>query len=381
MGRQALILAALAADAVPGKNFRHFQKPEGQIDLELLRLWDEKGNSYELKAPATSVGERELAIELGVLSALQPWASELPFDIPELTGQTTDASGIRISVFTLLGGNEPDLAKFGPGAFSQSFAQAMAALHLLDRSQIIEAGLPEYAATQILHHKVEELDKIADTGRIPSVLLQRWEQSLEDVGLFRFHSTVTHGALSQETVLVEGQKLIGLTGWNSLSIADPAEDFRWLIGGALPSTAEDAILNYRALRPQADENIAQRAVLYSELELGSWLVHCVEQGDQSQISQAEDMIEELRTQLEAGSLRDIRASSFVGLNTTSIPSQVAKPIDQVELEEELMSEALESETTTAIDIDELMSESDYDSEILPEPKKDSPPDPKGEELF
>jgi aminoglycoside phosphotransferase (APT) family kinase protein len=375
VGRQALILAALAADAVPGKNFRHFQRPGGQTDLELLRLWDDQGSSYELKAPANPAGERELATELSVLKVLRNFSSDLPFEIPELLGQTTDADGVRISVLTLLGGSEPDLTKFGPGAFSKSFAQAMAALHSLENAKVIEAGLPDYLATQILHNKVTELDRIAATGRVPSALLQRWEQALEDVGLFRFHPTIIHGAINQESVLVEAQILTGLTNWSSLSVSDPAEDFQWLIGGALHSTAEDTILNYRALRPQADENIAQRAVLYSELELGSWLAHCIQEGDPERIAQAEDLIEDLRTQFEAGSLKDIRASSFIGLNTTSIPSQTAA---QAELaEQEPAAWDSESEQSVAKDIDGVQD----DASAAADSEKDSKTDPKSDELF
>lgn len=388
MGRHALILAALAADAVPGKNFRHFQKPEGQADLELLRLWDQEGNSFELKAPANPNGERELAVELSVLHALKSFSEELPFEMPGLIGQTTDAAGLRISVFTLLGGNEPDLAKFGPGPFSKSFAQALAALHCLDRSKVIEAGLPEYDSTEILHRKVNELDRIAETGRIPSSLLQRWEQALEDVGLFRFHPCVTHGAISQETVLVEGQLVIGLTGWNSLAISDPADDFRWLLGGALPTTAEDAILNYRALRPQADENIAQRAVLYSELELGSWLAHCILEGDPVQVAQAEDMIQDLRTQLEAGSLKDIRASSFIGLATASISMPVLAPQLQVPIGLEIDSAQNPAlEQITEMTFEDLAD--DFDQEPLEQFEDDSEhqiqqkdkSEPRSDELF
>ncbi len=375
MGRQALISAALAADAVPGKNFRHFQKPEGQTDLELLRLWDDQGHSYELKAPANPVGERELATELSVLKVLRNFSSDLPFEIPELLGQTTDADGARISVLTLLGGSEPDLTKFGPGAFSKSFAQAMAALHSIQNAKVIEAGLPDYVATQILHNKVIELDRIAATGRVPSLLLQRWEQALEDVGLFRFHPTITHGAINQENVLVEAQTLIGLTGWNSLSVSDPAEDFRWLVGGALQSTAEDAILHYRALRPQADENIAQRAVLYSELELGSWLTHCVEEGDPAKIAQAEDLIEDLRTQLEAGSLKDIRASSFIGLNTSSISNQTVSQADLAQ--QGLPVGDFKAEQSLAMDINETPE----DSGSTNNSEQESKTDPKSDELF
>jgi hypothetical protein len=314
---------------VPGKNFRHYLKVDANPEVEVLRLWDADGGSYEFKIPATGAGISELATELSVLRALRPHAESLPFAIPEQIGQTQDSDGTRAAVLTLLGGNSPDLSRLAPGGFSKTMALALAAIHQIPVASVSDAGLPEYDSTALLHVKVAELDRIAATGRIPATLLNRWERALEDIGLFRFHATVTHGAINSETVLVNDQQVVGITGWSSIAIADPAEDFRWLAGGALPSTFEDALIHYRAAKPNADENLAQRAVLYSELELGSWLLHCLETGDAEQIKQAEDMLSDLRDNLEAGNIKDLAATSFVGLAAaaTIIPSAtVPNPI-------------------------------------------------------
>jgi macrolide phosphotransferase len=53
VGRPALILAALAADASPGKNFRHYLKVDSNPDLETLRLWGADGQAYEFKIQQT----------------------------------------------------------------------------------------------------------------------------------------------------------------------------------------------------------------------------------------------------------------------------------------------------------------------------------------
>lgn len=285
--------------------------------LEILRLWDESGESFELKIPKSPAGEGELALELQVLKALKPFVTKLPFSISEYVGQTNDFDGTKAILFTLLGGNQPDLGKLGPGDFSRTFAEAIAAIHSLPLGAIRDAGLPEYDSSSILHTKVSELDRVAASGRIPAILLSRWEAALEDVGLFRFHPATTHGAISSETALVEGQNVVAIGGWGNVSIADPAEDFRWLAGGGLPSTFDDAMIHYRSIRSGADENIAQRATLYSELELATWLIHCAKSGDEAATKQAEDMIEDLRSHLEAGNLRNLTASSFVGLATTT----------------------------------------------------------------
>ena len=291
--------------------------------LEILRLWDETGDSFELKIPKSPAGESELALELQVLKALKPFSDKLPFSISEYVGQTKDFDGTKAILFTLLGGNQPDLAKLGPGNFSRTFAEAIAAIHSLPLGAIRDAGLPEYDSSSILHSKVTELDRVAASGRIPAILLSRWEAALEDVGLFRFHPATTHGAISSETALVDGQNVVAIGGWGNVSIADPAEDFRWLAGGGLPSTFDDAMIHYRSIRSGADENIAQRATLYSELELATWLIHCAKSGDEAATKQAEDMIEDLRSHLEAGNLRALTASSFVGLAaTTTLLSEI-----------------------------------------------------------
>ena len=199
----------------------------------------------------------------------------------------------------------------------------------MDPAVVRDSGLPEYDSTAVLQMKVAEIDAAAATGKVPPALLSRWEEALEDVGLFRFHSTVIHGGISQESIFVQNSSVSGFSSWSALSIADPAEDLRYLAGGALPSTFEDALLHYRANRPSADENIAQRAVLYSEIELASWLTHCVQLRDDALIAEAEAMLQDLADQLTAGSLRSLRAAGFVGLGaaaTTAPVSQLFEPL-------------------------------------------------------
>jgi hypothetical protein len=226
-------------------------------------------------------------------------------------------------------------------------------LHSLQIDAIADSGLPQYDSAAILHQKVSELDRMAATGRVPAQLLSRWEQALEDIGLFRFHSTITHGGLSSDAVLINGQQVVGLTNWNAMSIGDPAEDFRWLSGGALPSTFEDAMLHYRAARPSADENFAQRAMLYSELELGTWLLHCLAVGDPVQIMQAEELLAELKDNLEAGNLKDLTATSFVGLAAAATIIPAATPT------QEIAAVAEESEPA-AEDVEEVTAASIFD---------------------
>ena len=308
-----MILAALAADAAPGKKFTNFRIDSSNPHIEQLQLWDSEGSSYVLKSPKNSNGERDLALELEGLRVVAMTAESLPFEVPTLIGQTRDLEGSKAVLLSRLGGEAADLSRYAPGKFSQSFAQVIAAIHAIDPNLVKDAGLPEYQNTDSVHQRVAEVDAIAATGRVDPLLLSRWEQALEDVALFRFRPTVTHGAINQESLVIGSQEVIGVGDWSSLSVSDPAEDFCWLAGGALSTTFEDTVLNYRAHNAQADENFGLRAQLYSELELGNWLVHCLANEDEAEVAKAEDLLNELRDQLTAGSLPALRAASFAGL--------------------------------------------------------------------
>lgn len=328
MGRPALILAALAADAASGKKFRHFRRSDQGPDLDALQLFDESGEGFELIVPAGVAGIAEQAQLMAGLRAISQVAATLPFAVPKLVGQTTD-NDLPVILLTMLDGQSPDLSKYAPGEFSRSIGEALAAIHSLDPSVVTDALLPEYDASGVLQSKVADVDAAAATGKVPPSLLGRWEEALEDVGLFRFHPSVIHGSISDQNVFVQNASIAGIAGWSALSISDPAEDLKYVAGGALPSTFEDALLNYRAKRPGADENIAQRATLYSEIELASWLNHCIQLGDQYLISEAQAMLEDLAQQLAAGALKPLRAAGFLGLGAAIATTPISQ--SQVEI--------------------------------------------------
>ena len=347
-----MILAALAADAAPGKTFRHFRKLDLNPELDVLQLWDSQDNSYQLLSPRTTAGIVELSQLVAGLKTIS-YAEDLPFETNEIIGQSRAADGGAVVVLSDIVGEAPELSRFAAGPFSQSIGEALAAIHKINPDLIRDAGLPEYDAQGILHKKVAEVDRVAATGKIPAGLLARWEEALEDVGLFRFHPTVTHAQINQDSLLVSGGKLVGITNWSQLSISDPAEDLKYLAGGALGSTFEDAILHYRAARENADENIVQRAILYSELELASWLAHCIQVGDEAMIADAQSMLTDLDQQLKAQTLRSLRAAGFIGLGSAGLAGATAQlnqlPVTQQAEEEVSAEESTEAPAEAASD--------------------------------
>ena len=100
-----------------------------------------------------------------------------------------------------------------------------------------EAGLPSYDADTYRTRRLSELDRAAATGHVPTGLLARWEAALEDVSLWRFAPTPTHGDLAGEQVLAVFEddedastgRVRAFTGWEDAKVADPADDFAALV--------------------------------------------------------------------------------------------------------------------------------------------------------
>lgn len=313
MGRPALILAALAAEAAPELRFTNYLPIESD-EIDQLELLADSGDSFLLRVPASAAGERELALEIRILASLQPYSEQLPFRIPIRKGDTKDQAGYQATLFTALGGKSANPERLGPGDFSRSFGAALAAIHSLPLAVVRDGGLPDFDSTAILHKKVAELDRMAATGRVPADLLSRWEQAMEDVNLFRYRPTVLHGGITSSSIHLEGQRVLGISNWQNLRIGDPAEDFVWLIQGTLDNTQADTLLTYRTIRSGSDENLQQRAILYSELAVGQWLLHLIEtEADSESIAEAEDMLADLRSDLDEGKLPALKSSSFIGM--------------------------------------------------------------------
>jgi aminoglycoside phosphotransferase (APT) family kinase protein len=184
-----------------------------------------------------------------------------------------------------------------------------------------------------LKYRVSELDRAAQTGKVPPVLLHRWEAALEDVSLFRYQPTVIHGAINGQSVLELDGKVSGVLNWSELRISDPAEDMSWVLGGAAPDVARNIIARYFEARAGADSNLWPRALLYSELELARWLLHGYSSGNQEIIEDAVGMLMVLTEEVETGKAERLHPAPLASTITQQIKSEEAnsKPAQNDEL--------------------------------------------------
>ena len=276
MDRSPAFLAALASAAVPGLDPVSVEAlpstPEQSFDVAFVQ--DAEHRSWVVRAPRTDVAGAEMDRTVSLLALL---GRRLPFAVPAPKGFVALAEGGRAAVYPYLPGRNLDFAELPPGpGLAAELGRAIAALHNTDPAVFEEAGLPTYDADAYRTRRLADLDLAAETGRVPTTLLTRWETALEDVSLWRFAPTPTHGDLTGDQVLaVFGDesdastgRIRAMTGWEDAKVADPADDFSALVADARPEAVETVLEAYAHARVERpDPNLLVRARLVAELGL------------------------------------------------------------------------------------------------------------------
>jgi aminoglycoside phosphotransferase (APT) family kinase protein len=325
-----LILAALAKDAVPQFDFAQVKHLDGGSSgaFDAALLTSKNGEHFVVRMANSPSAGTELETEIRAIRVFTPVIRlNLPFEISQLIGDTQDAEGQRAMVFNFVYGNPIEISRVEPlSDLTLSIASAISTIHKLPVELVQRAGFPELDPATNLKFRVSELDRAAQTGKVPPVLLQRWETALEDVSLFRYQPTVIHGSLNGHSMLELDGKVSGVLHWSGLRIADPAEDLSWVLGGAAPELSKNLMARYYEAKPESDSNLFTRALLYSELELTRWLLHGYSTGNQEIIADAVGMLLVLTEEVETGKAERLQAAPLAStISSQKIDTEIQSP--------------------------------------------------------
>ncbi|WP_296630755.1 phosphotransferase [Rhodoluna sp.] len=335
MAKSPLILAALAKAAVPQYDFTQVKglSAEGSAAFDTALLTSTTGEHYIIRIANTQAAGAEQEVELRALKAFGITdRMRLPFKITNLIGETKDDRGNRALVFEFIYGNPIDINSVGADShFSNSIAKSIAAIHNLSKLVVEDAHLAAYEPADVVRNRIAELDRIAAAGKVPSILLSRWEAALEDSSLFRFQPTVIHGSLNGDSMLALDNEVTGVLGWSTLKISDPAEDFAWILATGIHELSDSVIDVYRQHHIAVDPGFRQRATLYSELELARWLMHGINKKDHEIIDDAVAMLEVLAEDVATGAVGRLTAAPISVINTFE-PEVIEFEVEETEFE-------------------------------------------------
>jgi aminoglycoside phosphotransferase (APT) family kinase protein len=347
--RSPAFLAALASSAVSGLDPVSVEAlsstPDQSFDVAFIQ--DTEHRRWVVRAPRTDVAGAEMDRTVALLALL---GRRLPFAVPAPKGFVALAEGGRAAVYPYLPGHNLDFAELpaGPGLAAE-LGRAIAALHNTDPAVYEEAGLPSYDADAYRSRRLAELDRAAESGRVPTSLLSRWEKALEDVTLWRFAPTATHGDLTGDQVLAvftddsdaSTGTIRAMTGWEDAKVADPADDFAPLVADASPEAVETVLEAYAHARVERpDGNLLVRARLVAELGLLGALMSALTRQDVGAVEVLTTQLRRLDDAVHASEEPDdYRRTSLapVGIRVRSTPP----PALVVDEDEEDLPEVVE----------------------------------------
>ena len=315
MASSPLILAALAKAALPSYQFKSVATlpSHGNGPIDSVLITDTEGVQYVIREAKNGSGNLKLAGD-NQAAKVAKTAGTLSFKLPTLIGETRNQRGNTVQVLEFIYGSAVDIDTLNPAEeLVGHLGRAIASIHNLSADRLRQAGVPEFNANQVRESRLAELDRAAATGMVPATLLQRWENALEDLDLFRFKESVIHGNLIGENILELDGEVSGVLGWSSLRIGDPAED---LVPYAASQNSEllDAVkFAYFENRADTDANLAQRATLYSELDIARYLVQMLAEGNQGEAEWATSELEVIAGLVASGDARLLSTNGFVAL--------------------------------------------------------------------
>ncbi|HLP23331.1 MAG TPA: phosphotransferase [Microbacteriaceae bacterium] len=302
MARPAFTLAALATAALPGLEVASVRpRTTGQSgEFDAAEITTARGEHLIVRVPRTQAAETDQSTDMVALRALTEGARQrLPFDVPLVLGQAP-IGPTRGLVYRFVEGTQLTRDALTANAeLAASVGRAIAAIHSLPTTVVLDAGLPTESAAGARLEVVDLIRRSSATGLVPAALVRRWEDAADDDRLWQYVPTVINAELAPDSFLVTGDRVNGILGWAALQIGDPARDIHWLLAARGPY-AELAMSSYVAARGGLSEEwLPRRALLFGELELARWLMHGVGLGDRAIIDDAVALLDELVSNVHA----------------------------------------------------------------------------------
>lgn len=210
-------------------------------------------------------------------------------------------------------------------ALVESLARTVAVLHSADPGPIADAGLTVEESAETRDRLLADLDSAAATGRVPSLLLSRWEAALEEVTAWRFLPVPIHANLGPDALWTIDGDVVAVSDLARLRVGDPAADLAAVSSMLSPEDFERFFRSYRAHRDPDDPGLRRRVGFHAEITVLEWLLAAVAAQDDAAIDDAADLLQALAEVTE-----DAGDTDHDGSGEPAAQDQSVEPADQDE---------------------------------------------------
>lgn len=288
--RSDLAMAALASAAVPGMKPVSVAglwpaDPDDPVEVQRALVEDATGRRWVVHAPLDAVAGARMQRNDELVRQL---ARHLPFRVPAPVGYADLGRDGRAAVYPFVEGSPLDLDRLPAGqGLASAVGRTVAAIHNVARGVFEEQDVPVFDAAGCRARAIAEVDRAAETGRVPTGLLARWEEAFDAPALWRFAATPVHGSFSGSTVLVSFSDardaatghVVAVTDWGEARVGDPATDLASLYAQTSPQAWESVLESYALARThRPDPYLHTRARLIAETRSLRGLATAVAEG-------------------------------------------------------------------------------------------------------
>jgi len=224
------------------------QKPdafdESGADYRVLHASDQEGDPWIVRTPRREGLYESARKEARALAALR---DELPIEFPRWELHTPEIiayrrlqgrPGWQISADGALSWNHID-PQNPSETFLRSVARTIAAMHQLDASELIAAGVPRRSPQEERGNLRAMLPRVLSVLKPSAEVRERWERWLTADHLWAWEPRLVHGDLHPGHLLLdETGKVSGIIDWSEAHVGDPAIDLTFFLGAFAPNTLE-----------------------------------------------------------------------------------------------------------------------------------------------
>jgi hypothetical protein len=307
----ALKLAAVATSLLPDAQFTGVAEMKGtQPEFRYCLINDAQNQNYILICPRDQKFANKFYLEISNTKMLKNH-----YNVPNII--VDDA---RMAIYEPYSGKAYDASVLSAPQI-KSLAKSLATLHSLSYSLIEQNSLPNWTNQQLQKNLIDVLDEAALTGKIPSGLLDRFENFLDDSSKWGYESCVINGALNDTDVVFVDNNVKYVLDWSSLQFSDPALDLAAFLPKFTPENVTLFIDEYSKFRKKlnrhssVDDQLADRADFYVDFKAVSGLLEAKANGDEETFDKIVEELDRLDVKLKLDDqLRFVEQDTIAKLN-------------------------------------------------------------------